>query len=425
MEGDAMELEKKRIAVVGAGISGLFSAYLLSKKHDVVVYEAESRLGGHTATTSLEIDGRIYNVDSAFITFNEDTYPNFSRLLKNLDVEIQPNEMTVSVSCKKDNFEYKGDNIDTMFVQRSNIFSLSYFWMLAEIIRFNWQAKRHLRQNTVTNSLSLHEYLVSQGYSQRFIEQFIVPMGIAVWTGSVESLKNTPAYFFLRFWDDHGLLTVNDRPQWMVIKGGSAEYIPKLIAGFKDKIRLNTPVTSIRRKQNKVLIKSNGNTEEFDCVVLATHADQALTLLEDPSDKERDILGAFHSQVNEATIHQDVQLLPKRIRAWSNWNIHLPQNAKALGTLTYDMNAIQGLGCPKPILVSLNMSDKIDSSKVLKTLYFRHPIFSKQSVEAQQRIDEINKDGTFFCGAYWGRGFHEDGVVSAIGVAKKFGITFD
>lgn len=410
------------IAIVGSGIAGLTCAYLLGRRHDVTVFEADDRIGGHTHTVNVTVDGCDYAIDTGFIVFNDWTYPNFIRLLGQLGVSSRPTEMSFSVTDPDTGLEYNGNNLESLFAQRRNLFSPGFWGMLRDILRFNKQARRDLAEQRISGDTTLDDYLKAGGYGERFILHYIVPMGAAIWSMPMAEMLNFPLQFFVRFFENHGLLSVNNRPQWRVIEGGSSAYIPPLTAGFKERIRLNCPVNRIDRNEHGVMIHSPAGIEHFDKVVLACHSDQALRLLGSPGRAEREILGALPYADNEVVLHTDTRLLPTRKRAWASWNYRLGGAGHTQATVTYDMNILQGIQSDTTFCVSLNQSAGINPSKVLARFTYAHPQYSLAAVAAQRRWAEL--DGvqhTHYCGAYWANGFHEDGVVSALRVAAAFG----
>lgn len=412
-----------KIAIIGTGIAGNLAAYRLAPNHDITVYESDSRIGGHTNTLDVALDGKIWPVDTGFIVYNDLTYPNFIALMDELGVESQASDMSFSVSSQRDGLEYNGASLNALFAQRSNLLKPSFYRMLADILRFNREAP--LLLDTPANDITLGEYLDSNGYSRQFIEHYIVPMGSAIWSATAERMRAAPAMFFVRFFQNHGLLSVSDRPTWRVIKGGSMQYVEKLVRGHRDRIRLNAPVQRIRRHEEAIEVRAAGCEPEFyDRVFLACHSDQALRMLADPTPLERNVLGAIEYQDNEAVLHTDHRLMPQRRRAWAAWNYHIPEgpaDPDGKVTLTYNMNILQGLDAPVEFCVTLNNRDAIDPDKVLSSIAYSHPIFTRRAIEAQQQHRAINgAQGTYFCGAYWRYGFHEDGVVSAMNALDHF-----
>ena len=411
-----------RIAIVGSGIAGLVSAYLLSRRHEVTVFEAGDWIGGHTHTVDVEIDQQRHAIDTGFIVFNDWTYPNFIRLLEQLGVESQPTEMSFSVCDPRSGLEYNGNNLNTLFAQRSNLLSPGFLRMLMDILRFNREAIADLEAGGLHGQMTLGDYLQQLRYSQRFIDHYIVPMGSAIWSMSLKEMLNFPLAFFIRFFHNHGLLSVNDRPQWRVIKGGSRSYIPALSKPFADNIRLDCPVQRIRRDETGVTVLSRQGEERFDRIVLACHSDQALKLLEQPSPEEQAILGDIRYADNDVVLHTDTRLLPSRRLAWASWNYRLGGDPEQPAALTYNMNILQGLDASRTFCVSLNQTDQIDPAQILGRFTYAHPQFSVAASAAQQQWQTLlGKQHTFFCGAWWANGFHEDGVVSALRVASHFG----
>lgn len=412
-----------KIAIIGTGIAGNVAAYRLSREHDITVFEADSRIGGHTNTVDVELQGRHYAIDTGFIVYNDWTYPNFIELLKELDVPTQASDMSFSVRCERSGLEYNGATMNQLFAQRGNLLRPSFYRMLRDILRFNREAPGLLDGGG--GELTLNEYLVSNHYSREFIEQYIVPMGAAIWSASPQGMGGVPVGFFVRFFHNHGLLSVNDRPTWRVIQGGSSSYLKKLVAGHVDRIRLNSPVEWIKRRPGQVEIKAAGaEPETFGRVFIACHSDQALALLADASPVEREVLGAIQYQSNEAVLHTDASLMPRRRRAWASWNYHIAQQGgdqHGRVALTYNMNILQRLQAAEQFCVTLNHSNAIDPSKIICSVDYDHPIFDQRAIAAQQRHHEINRGlNTYFCGAYWRYGFHEDGVVSAMAALEHF-----
>ncbi|AKV10705.1 FAD-dependent oxidoreductase [Pseudomonas fluorescens NCIMB 11764] len=410
------------IAIIGSGISGLTCAYLLNRSHAITLFEAGDRVGGHTHTVDVKVDGKEYAVDTGFIVFNDRTYPNFIRLLGQIGVGFKATEMSFSVTDPDSGLEYNGNNLNSLFAQRRNLLSPRFWGMLRDILRFNKRAQSDLSEGRIAADTTLDEYLKAGGYGERFILHYIVPMGAAIWSMPMAQMLNFPVEFFVRFFKNHGLLSVNNRPQWRVIEGGSSAYIAPLTATFKQKIRLNCPVIRVERDADGVVIHSSAGSERFDKVVFACHSDQALKLLAKPSEAERSILGALPYADNEVVLHTDTRLLPSRKRAWASWNYRLGGAGHTLAAVTYDMNILQGIQSDTTFCVSLNQSAGISPSMVLGRFTYAHPQYSLAAVAAQARWEELNgAQHSFYCGAYWANGFHEDGVVSALRVARSFG----
>lgn len=407
-----------RIAIIGSGISGLVAAYNLHAEHEIALFEANNYIGGHTHTVDITLQGQSYAVDTGFIVFNDWTYPEFVALLDELDVASQPSKMSFSVHCERTGFEYNGTSLNALFAQRSNIIRPAFYRMLLDILRFNREAPAFF-EGAVSDS-TLWEFLHTSDYSREFIEYYIVPMGAAIWSAAPERLLDFPARFFFQFLNNHGMLNVNRRPTWRVIKGGSSRYVDKLTAGFRSRIHLNSPVYSVRRARDYVELQfAHGEHARYDQVVFACHSDQALKLLVDPMPQERQILSAIPYQENEVVLHTDEKMLPRRRRAWAAWNYHVPYSSRQRVAVTYNMNILQGFEAPAPICVTLNHSDLIDPRKILQSFTYHHPIYTSKSVRAKPLYHTINGvNRTFYCGAYWGHGFHEDGVKSALTMCR-------
>jgi predicted NAD/FAD-binding protein len=406
-----------RIAIVGSGISGLVAASRLHPAHEITVFEAGAYVGGHTNTVDVDFQGRSYAVDTGFIVFNDWTYPRFIALLKALDVPYQNSNMSFSLRDERSGLEYNGTTVNTLFAQRKNAFNLSFLRMIVDILRFNGRSRQLLAGDD--DDLTLGEYLDAGRYSRAFREHYIVPMGMSIWSATEGAMMRFPARFFVEFFDKQGFLNVNKRPVWQAVKGGSREYVKKLIQPFRSRIRVNTPVVGIRRDASGVTLRTaHGTVERFDQVFVACHSDQALRMLEDASAAEREILSAFPYQENEAVLHTDASLLPQNDLAKGAWNYHLlaarDNSERDRVALTYDMNVLQSLDAPFKLLVTLNRKADIDRTKILKSFKYHHPVYLPAGVAAQKRRGEISGvNRTFYCGAYWRYGFHEDGVVSA------------
>jgi predicted NAD/FAD-binding protein len=406
-----------RVAVVGSGVSGLVVAYLLDRRFDVTLFEADARLGGHVHTVTTTDGDATWAVDTGFIVYNERNYPLFTDLLARLGVATQPSSMSFSVRCDRTGLEYNGSTLRQLFAQRRNLFRPTFYRMVRDILRFNREAPRAVAEGDARETLG--EYLRRAGYGPEVREHYLVPMGSALWSIPRRSVLEMPTAFFVQFFEHHGMLTVDDRPEWRVVRGGSQRYVEALLAGLRATIRMRTPVTSVRRVEDHVLVDG----ERFDHVVLACHADQALTVLEYATPAESAILGALPYQSNDVVLHTDTSVLPTRRRAWGAWNYHIRGAEDAPVTVTYNMNVLQSLNADRTYCVSLNAGDLIDPSTVLATMRYAHPRTTLEGAAAQERHGEISGvDRTHFCGAYWGFGFHEDGVRSAARVAKAFGV---
>lgn len=408
-----------KIAIIGTGIAGNVIAYKLRKEHDITVFESAAYVGGHTNTVDVFENGRELAIDTGFIVFNDRTYPNFNHLLDEIGQESQPSEMSFSVQARDGELEYSGSSLNALFAQRRNIVRPSFYRMIRDILRFNVSALQSV--DCLDESQSLGDYLSDNGYGHEFVNHYLVPMAAAIWSAEPVSVLDMPVSFLIRFFDNHGLLKINDRPVWRVIKGGSRQYVDKLVAGHRDRIRLISPVHSVRRIDDRIELKTaSGGRELFDYVFIACHSDQALSLIEDATPAEREVLGAIRYQRNEAILHTDASLMPKRQRAWAAWNYHMPQDVTRHVAVTYNMNILQGLDTNRQYLVTLNNDKDIDPARIIRTVQYEHPVFSRESVAAQRRQADINKDRTYFCGAYWRNGFHEDGVVSALNALRHF-----
>ena len=408
-----------KVAIIGTGIAGNVAAYKLHPEHDITVFEAGSYVGGHTNTVDVYENGRSIAVDTGFIVFNDRTYPNFIRLLDEIGQESQPSEMSFSVRADTGALEYSGSSLNGLFAQRSNLLRPKFYRMIRDILRFNHEALPSVEQLSDTRSVG--DYLAENGYSQEFVNYYLVPMAAAIWSAEPVSVLDMPILFLVRFFANHGLLQIKDRPVWRVIKGGSRQYVNKLVAAHRDRIRLNTRVLAVRRTANGVEIRTDAaGSEQFDFVFFACHSDQALALLQDPTAAERDVLGAIRYQPNEAILHTDSALMPRRRHAWAAWNYHIPQDMSRHVAVTYNMNILQGLKTEKDYCVTLNCDEHIDPQRIIARVQYEHPIYSQEAVAAQNRQAELNADRTYFCGAYWRNGFHEDGVVSALSAVGHF-----
>jgi len=409
-----------KIAIVGAGIAGLTAAHHLHREHDIEVFEANDYPGGHTNTIDVELAGRHYAVDTGFIVFNERTYPHFIAMLKELEVAWQVSPMSFSVKCERTGLEYNGTSRNALFAQRRNLFSPRFLGMIRDILRFHREAPALIHHGD--DQLTLGRYLREQRYSRAFIDHYIVPMGAAIWSSGPARMEDFPARHFVRFFNNHGLLQLRDRPRWFVIQGGSREYVRRLIRPFWDKVHLGTPVTAVRRDASGAqLTLGGGETRHFDAVFLACHSDQALAMLADATALEREILGAFRYEHNEAVLHTDERILPRRRLAWAAWNYHIPARQRDRVAVTYNMNILQSLPAERQFCVTLNYSEGIDPARVIRKIDYYHPVFTAETMAAQARQHELNgRNHTYFCGAYWRNGFHEDGVVSALAALDSF-----
>jgi predicted NAD/FAD-binding protein len=409
----------QRIAIVGAGVSGLVAAHLLHRTHDVTVFEANERPGGDVRTIDVKApDGRLHAVDMGFIVFNEKTYPLFTALLRRLGVDSQPANMSFGVRSDRSGVEYGSRGIGALLAQPSNAVRPRFVAMVRDILRFHREAGAAVRNGA--SQCTLGEYVRSGRYSDAFTDDFLIPMGSALWSAPRGRVLEMPASFLVGFFENHGMLSVNDQPEWRVVKGGSARYVEALVAPFSDRVRTSTPVRRVERRHAHVVVDG----ETFDHVVFACHADQALHVLADPSKAEREVLAALPFHDNEAVLHTDTTVLPRSRRAWASWNYHVRgDDDEAAATITYDMNRLQALEASTTFCVTLNATDTIAGESIVHRTRFSHPTYTRAGIQARARHGDISGiDRTHYCGAYWGFGFHEDGVRSAYNVAKRFGV---
>ncbi|MDA7979778.1 MAG: FAD-dependent oxidoreductase [Pirellulales bacterium] len=413
-----------RIAVIGTGISGSLVARLLATRYEVTVFEASSTPGGHANTVAIEAFGHSFAVDTGFMVFNRRTYPNFCQLLDILGIDSRPSDMSFSVHCSRTGLEYQGSSLSGLFAQRRNIIRPSFLRMIADIVRFNRAGYRAAKQNAIPQEQTVDTFLKTCRTGKRFFENYLQPMAAAIWSSDPAAIRDFPADFLIGFFANHGLLQIRDRPQWRTVEGGSRNYVNALLKPITDRIRLECPVEAVFRVGDSVLVRTRqGQSEQFDQVVFATHADQTLNLLQPATELEQLILSAFPYQRNECVLHTDTRLLPKRQRAWASWNYHIPLEETRAPAVTYDLSRLQGHDSPRPILLTLNASAEIDTTKVIHRMTYCHPAFGQQSLSAQRRWSQISgRNRAHFCGAYWGYGFHEDGVNSALAVTGQFEI---
>jgi len=411
-----------KIAVIGGGISGNLCTRLLATKHDVQLFEAADYPGGHTNTVQAAAYGGEYPVDTGFMVFNDRTYPNFVKLLDYLGVTSQATDMSFSVRSDRPDFEYQGSSLNGVFAQRANLFSPRFYGMLGDVLRFNRESPQLLESND--DQLTIGDYVRREGYGRYFIDRYLVPMGAAIWSSQPGRFEEFPARFLIGFLKNHGLLQLRDRPVWKTISGGARRYVEAMLKPLGDRVRLSTPIETVYRHEDHVVVAPRGQASEvFDEVVFAAHADQTLSLLADATRAEREILSYFPYQKNEAILHSDASLLPRRKRAWASWNYFIDGDATKPPTVTYDVNRLQRLGAPGPICVTLNPQRLVDPSKTIAQFSYDHPAFGPGATAAQKRHGEISGlHRTHFCGAYWRYGFHEDGVRSALAVCRHFGI---
>lgn len=413
-----------RIAVIGSGIAGLASAWLLSRRHEVTLYEANDYLGGHTHTHDIALDGRRYAVDTGFIVHNPVHYPLLTRLFDELGVVSQPTTMSFAVHNEATGLEYNATSLDALFCQRRNLLSPRFIGMVRDLFRFYREAPTLL--GGTDQGPTLGEWLAERRYGAAFRDEHLVPMASALWSSPAEQILAFPARYLVQFMANHQMLQVAGRPEWRVVRGGSASYVRAMRRRWQVRERLGNPVRDIRRDGLGVTVTSAAGSERFDQVVLACHSDQALALLADASDRERAILGAIPYQANDVVLHTDATLLPRRRKAWAAWNAFIPRAPGAPCTVSYCMNLLQSLDAPQPFVVTLNRSEAIDPAKVLRRMRYHHPVYTHASVAAQRRKAEIQGiNRTWFAGAYWGWGFHEDGMRSAVEVAAALNVRWN
>jgi len=417
----------KHIAIIGSGVSGLTAAYLLSKKHHVTVFEKNASIGGHTATVDIEKEGEAFAIDTGFIVFNDKTYPNFLALLAEISISKQATEMSFSVHNCQTGLEYNGHNLNTLFAQRRNLLRPKFWLLVKEILRFNKLCKEVFAQHNYKDGHTLGAFLSENNFSDFFAEHYILPMGAAIWSSSLAQMEDFEFRFFVQFFHNHGLLNIADRPQWYVIPKGSQSYLAPLCEPFVQNIKVNANIKGIKRFNDQVYICFNDAPDQiFDEVVIACHSDQALALLNDATDDEKSILSAMPYSKNSVILHTDKTLLPVRKNAWASWNYQLSTDREKAASVTYNMNILQGIKSKHTFCVTLNQKADINPEAILREFTYHHPIFSADSIKAQKQRSLIcGINHTHFAGAYWHNGFHEDGVRSAVEVAKRFNCTLD
>lgn len=417
-------MEKQRIAIIGSGISGLTTAYLLHKSHEITLFEANDYIGGHTHTVKVAQGEQSYDIDTGFIVCNDRNYPNFLKLMDKLNIAMQPTEMSFSVRNNPLGLEYNGHNLNTLFSQRRNLLRPKFYRLIRDILYFNKAAKKAIEEGVAEN-ITLDTFVNQQSLSDIFKNNYLLPMAAAIWSCSMEQAGEFPLQFFLKFFLNHGLLDIKNRPQWYAVKGGSKTYIDPMTSGFKDQIRLSTPVNSVVRDDSWIEVNHATGKETFDQLVFACHSDQALDLLKNASIEEKAILGELLYQQNDVILHSDASLMPKKSLSWASWNFLAGEQEHNDPTLvTYCMNILQGIASDQPFLVSLNARHKIDPEKIIGEYDYTHPVYSVAGMKAQSRRNEISGVGRIhYCGAYWYNGFHEDGVRSALDIGEKFGVS--
>jgi predicted NAD/FAD-binding protein len=410
-----------RIAVIGSGISGLVCAWLLSREHHVILYEAQDYFGGHTHTHRIALEGTTYQVDSGFIVYNTRHYPLLTRLLAELGVTSQATTMSFAVRNDRSGLEYNASSLNGLFCQRRNLMSPRFLGMVRELLRFYREAPAVLADDRC--DLTLEQYLVQRQYSDAFIQDHLVPMGAALWSCPPADVLAFPVRHLLQFMANHQMLQVAGRPSWQVVQGGSSQYVAALTSRWRVEERVRAPVRRVWRFRSHVAVKTDGGVERFDHLVMACHSDQALALLADASAQERDILGAIRYHKNDVILHSDPAVLPSKRRFWAAWNVLVSTRSESPFIVSYCMNLLQGLKSTQPLIVTLNGEGDIDSHRVLERMRYEHPVFNLAAVAAQKRKEQIQgSNRTWYAGAYWGWGFHEDGMRSAVAVAHAFGI---
>ena len=417
-------MDKQRIAIIGSGISGLTAAYLLHKSHEITLFEANDYIGGHTHTVKVAQGEQSYDIDTGFIVCNDRNYPNFLKLMDKLNISMQTNEMSFIVLNNPLGLEYNGHNLNTLFSQRRNLLRPKFYRLIRDILYFNKAAKKAIEEGVAEN-ITLDTFVNQQSLSDIFKNNYLLPMAAAIWSCSMEQAGEFPLQFFLKFFLNHGLLDIKNRPQWYAVKGGSKAYIDPMTSGFKDQIRLSTPVNSVVRDDSWIEVNHATGKETFDQLVFACHSDQALDLLKNASIEEKAILGELLYQQNDVILHSDASLMPKKSLSWASWNFLAGEQEHNDPTLvTYCMNILQGIASDQPFLVSLNARHKIDPEKIIGEYDYTHPVYSVAGMKAQSRRNEISGGGRIhYCGAYWYNGFHEDGVRSALDIGEKFGVS--
>jgi len=415
----------KNIAIIGSGISGLTCAYLLNQKHNVTVFEKNPYVGGHTATVDIEHQGKPYAIDTGFIVFNDRTYPHFNRLLLQLGIERQATEMSFSVHNRQSKFEYNGHGINALFAQRSNLFKPKFWRLIADIIKFNRLCKHAYHNDRIEQGATLGDFLRQHDFSRFFCEHYILPMGAAIWSTSLEGMAQFELKFFIQFFYHHGLLNIVDRPQWYVVPGGSRAYVQVIEKTLAKPIQTNAKIDWVIRTNDGVEIQMHdGERKSFDEVIFACHSDQALALLAEPTEQEHQVLSTIPYSRNEVVLHTDTNLLPDRKLAWASWNYMLDGDQSRPSCVTYNMNILQGIQSDSTFCVTLNQTEAIDPDKVIASFVYHHPVLNASSVKSQHKRELIcGKNHCHFVGAYWYNGFHEDGVRSALDVTKRFGLS--
>lgn len=412
-----------KVAIIGAGISGLTCAWLLHPHHEITLYESEPVVGGHSNTVEFDCEGKAYRVDTGFIVYNDRNYPNFMKLLARLAIRGVPTAMSFAVRCDRTGIEYSGSGLAGVFAQKRNLFRPSFLRMVADILRFNRAGAEDAERDLGT--MTVGEYLSRNCYGTAFSEHYLLPMGAAIWSCPTGTFADFPIQFILEFYRNHGLLSLTNRPQWYTIPGGSRRYVERISAPFLSRIRTGCPVQRVDREADGVTVSAAGDLSRFDEVIFACHSDQALRMLGEPSGLEEKVLSGFPYEINEAVLHTDSSVLPRCRKAWSAWNYRIAQSGgdASAATVTYNMNILQHIQSSKTFCVTLNDSDQIADSAVISRHRYAHPVFTAQRAVLQSMHDQlIRRNHTSYCGAYWGNGFHEDGVNSALAVCRRFGV---
>jgi len=414
----------KRIAVIGGGIAGLGAAYVLSRRHEVHLFEKARRVGGHTHTVVVDTAGVPLALDTGFLVHNDRTYPNLVRLFAELGVRTRPSDMSFAVTCRRTGYEYSSRGLDGFFADRRNLVRPRHYRLFAEILRFNREAPALLADPDGA-ALTLGEFVDRRRYTDDFLRLYLLPMAAAVWSASLDAIRRFPATALVRFFDNHGMLGINTHPTWRVVEGGSHAYLDPITAPYRDRVRTGVTIQSVARLERGVQVRmADGTTHAFDEVVFACHGDQVLPLLADATSLEREIFAGFTTSRNDVWLHTDASMLPRRPAARASWNYNLGGDDEGRGaTVTYHLNRLQSLVAPEDYSVTLNPGGAIDPSRVIARMVYRHPLYTRAALAAQARWAEVSgRRHTHFCGAYWRYGFHEDGLVSALRVARTLGV---
>ena len=414
------------IAIIGAGVSGLTAARILCRHHNVAVFEADDRVGGHANTVVVNEGERKLPIDTGFIVFNEPNYPNLCRLFDLLQVEHEDSDMSFSVHCEQTGLEYNGSSLNTLFAQRRNMLRPGFWSMLSDIFRFHREAAQIIAED-MDDRTTVRQYVNQKKFGRTFVEHYLLPLGASLWSCDARQFESFPMRFVVEFLRNHRMLQTNGRPQWKTVKNGSFSYVQSLIGPFKNRIYASTPIRCVRRRPRGVeVVTRSGARQDFDEVIMATHADQALRIVENPEPDEHELLRYFPYQKNEAVLHTDTDLLPERKTTWGSWNYRIPKTMNGHVTVTYNMNRLQNIDSERTYCVSLNQTGRILRERVLSRIQYEHPLFVPGRCAAQARHAQlVRRRGISYCGAYWGFGFHEDGVRSAMDVCDAFSLGLD